>query len=258
MCMYSFVAEVQELIMERTGDTIFSYDSISGYVQEIISCNLQSQYVEFKVRWDRTNQDVYIVGKVQHAIAVGVRAHVGGKWLDRQIRKFLASKVEISIPSYMQIEVFSDYNSETQLQAKSKRDKKFVHQRLLEQAVIYDTTILSKQFKLPSNCAKKLYALYKEKAPSVILNNPYKLAYEAQIISFEHAERIAMKLGMYRHQSTARIEAGLKYTLLTESLKKNFSVSSLIASASTLLSTSEELVVEVAAELIKEQQILLD
>jgi len=243
--------------MGRVSNDLFSYAFVSGYVEEIISCNLQSKYVEFKILLDSSNQVVYIVAEVQHIIAVGLKVYAGGKWLDRRNKRFLASSLEISVPSYMTIDTVLGYN-DPQLCTDQEVDAKSVHKKLLEQAVVFDVTKLIQRFKLPSNCAKKLYALYKEEATSIILQDPYKLAYDAQIIGFEHAEKIAITLGVYKHQSTARIEAGLQYTLLAESLKKDFSISSLVKNTSILLSINEDKIVAIASKMVKEKKVLID
>ena len=103
----------------------------------------------------------------------------------------------------------------------------------------------------------RIYKKWGANAVDLARKNPYLLCEEIEGIGFERADRMAVQLGLDLH-SIERISGGVRY-LLSANAGQNGHVclprEKLVASAARLLDTSEDLVEEAVASLLKAQKI---
>lgn len=231
--------------------SVLSKTNISGYIYEIIG--YENNVAEFKLNLIKSKGIVYIVAPTDK-IYLGAYIDAVGSWSEKNHKmKFIASKIQMVIPKNVNILSSTNYQYIGEaLEAITVSPKE-----LLEQAIMEDILIFCKHHKIPARYASNIYKTYGDNTMQNLLDNPYRLAFDLRIISFEHAEKIAMKLGMYKHLSAARIEAGIKYVLYDEALRGDVSVSSIIKKISSLLNIREEIATKAFEKAVREKVVTI-
>lgn len=226
-----------------------SKTAISGYIYEIIG--YEDGVAKFKINLTSTRGQALIIAELNQ-IYTGAYVDLIGYW-EEYIgnRHFNAIKVQIIFPKNIE-RIASKKPSKENLQKDTKKCEE-----MLEQAIMEELLIFCKNYNVPARYASLIYKTYKEDTLKKLINNPYKLAFDLQIISFDHAEKISMELGKYKHLSPQRIEAGIKYVLSEEAMKGDISASSVVKKVAHLLSIREELAAKSLEKAVRDKVVVL-
>lgn len=229
--------------------------TISGYIYEIIG--FEEGLTKFKINLVSTRGTAIIIAKTDK-LYVGAYIDAVGHWESYASKKrhFISSKLQIVIPSNVETIAKDNINSIIPFN-KSPSAPKIDSQEMLEQAIMEDILIFCKKYNIPARHSSLIYKTYKDDTTRILNENPYKLAFDIQIISFDQAEKIAIQLGIYKHLSPTRIEAGIKYVLFEEAMKGDVSASSLVKKVSVLLNIREEIAAKALEKAVREKSVTL-
>lgn len=228
----------------------FSKTTLSGYVYEIIG--FEDGLSKFKINLVSTRGSALIVAPTD-MIYTGAYVDSVGSWkVFGSKRYFLATKIQIVLPKNIDRIDTGNVNSDMDSQT-TKIDSK----EMLEQVIMEDILLFSRKHNIPARNASLIYKTYKENTIKNLHEDPYKLAFDLKIISFSHAEKIAMDLGIYKHLSKERIEAGIKYVLFEESMKGDISANLMVKKIANLLNIREEVAAKSLEKAIREKVVTI-
>lgn len=228
----------------------FSKITLSGYVYEIVG--FENGFCKFKINLVSSRGNATIIAPTE-MIYAGAYIDAVGSWeANSTKRQFHASKLQIILPKNIDRIDAGIENSNL-----AEKSIKIDSNEMLEQAIMEDILVFCKNHNIPSRHASLIYKTYKTDTIKTLYENPYKLAFDIQIISFSHAEKIAIELGIYKHLSKERIEAGIKYVLFEEAMKEDISANLMVKKIANLLNIREELAAKSLEKAIREKVVTI-
>lgn len=144
---------------------------------------------------------------IENYLASGLLPHVGPKTAKNIVNRFGLDSLEII-----------QYNPERLKEIPGIGEKKLekIAKAYEEQREIKDIMVYLQQYDITVNYGIKIYKQYGKDTIAVISENPYRLSEDIYGIGFKTADNIAKKMGI-SHESPYRVEAGLKFAMMSSS-----------------------------------------
>lgn len=142
---------------------------------------------------------------IENYLASGLLPYVGPKTAKNIVKRFGMDSLEII-----------QYNPEELKEIPGIGEKKLekISQAYEEHRELRDIMVYLQQYDISVKSGIKIYKKYGSETINMISENPYRLSEDVYGIGFKTADNIARKMGI-SFESPFRIEAGLKYTMMS-------------------------------------------
>jgi|GEM_PF-4356945 len=211
--------------------------SLSGYVYEILGYD--ENFAWFKINLVGSRGVANVIAKMD-TIYLGAYVDLVGYWDHLETpHSFIASKVQLLLPKDTSV-IPGQYKDPSRTSSSFQSSKSMSKEQLLEETIMEDIQAFCKSYKVPSRYASVIYKAFGASSLKTLSENPYELACNLRIVSFEYADKIAIDLGIYKHLSQSRIEAGIKYIIYDEAMKGDVSLQKAVSKLSVLLNFRQE------------------
>jgi exodeoxyribonuclease V alpha subunit len=263
---------------------------LEGVLDRIVYLNEEDNYTVAKLQVDERRELITIVGNLI-SVSPGETLRLEGEWVRNQrfgeqfrvksclskvpatltgIEKYLSSGLIRGIGPVLARRLVQKFGLETLNVIEGDPQKLLevedigsgrlaqIRKAWEEQKEIREVMIFLQGIGVSSTYAVKIYKAYKERAISVVKENPYRLAMDISGIGFKTADRIAQSLGIDPN-SQVRAEAGILYTLskLTDEGHVCYPQASLEEKVSSSLNIDTKIVERALAALDREGKIVL-
>lgn len=204
---------------------------------------------QFKVRSYKTSVPASVAGITKY-LGSGLIKGIGPVMAKRIVAKFGERTLEIIEQSVGRL---------LEIPGIGQQRVDMIGKAWIDQKEIRTVMLFLQSNGISSGYASKIYKQYGKDSIQVVMENPYRLAYDISGIGFIIADQIARKLG-FEENSPQRAGAGILYTLfkLTEDGHTFFPIDALLLQASELLGVDLKILEQAIQLLVEEQKIVLE
>ncbi|MBR1734104.1 MAG: ATP-dependent RecD-like DNA helicase [Alphaproteobacteria bacterium] len=271
--------------------TVSQLSQLSGQLERVTFQNTENDYVVARVRVKGYTDLVTVVGNITSPTP-GEILNMSGEWISHPkfgdqfkvlsyttsipasvagIAKYLGSGLIKGIGPVMAKRIVAKFGESTleiienrvdrllEIPGIGKQRVDMIGKAWSEQKEIRTVMLFLQSNGVSSSYASKIYRQYGNESISIVVENPYRLAYDISGIGFVTADQIAQKLG-FEANSPQRAEAGILFALfkLTEDGHTFYPADLLLNQAFEILNVDIKILEQALKSLENEQKIVIE